>query len=102
MGNSTKSKSRKPSKPRKVLPLTPRDDGRWCKKVLGKLRTIRRFTWTSRDGLEQFDKLRSTSEATAFAEDYFCNRVLFADHYLLTHYAKSLPGLTTPRSHSTR
>lgn len=48
------------------------------------LRTIRRFTWTSRDGLEQFDKLRSVFEAAAFSEDYFCNRALFADHYLLT------------------
>ncbi len=48
------------------------------------LRTLRRFTWTGRDGLEQFDKLRSVFEAAAFTEDYFCNRALFADHYLLT------------------
>lgn len=48
------------------------------------LRTLRRFTWTSRDGLEQFDKLRSVFEAAAFTEDYFCNRALFADHYLIT------------------
>lgn len=48
------------------------------------LRTLRRLTWTSRDGLEQFDKLRSVFEAAAFSEDYFCNRALFADHYLLT------------------
>jgi hypothetical protein len=48
------------------------------------LRAIRQFTWTSRDGLEQFDKLRHTFEAAAFAEDYFCNRALFADHFLLT------------------
>ncbi len=48
------------------------------------LRTLRRFTWTGRDGLEQFDKLRSVFEAAAFTEDYFCNRALFADHYLVT------------------
>lgn len=48
------------------------------------LRTVRRFTWTCRDGLEQFDKLRSVFEAAAFSENYFCNRALFADHYLLT------------------
>lgn len=48
------------------------------------LRTLRRLTWTTRDGLEQFDKLRSVFEAAAFAEDYFSNRALFADHYLLT------------------
>ena len=46
------------------------------------LRAIRRFTWTCRDGLEQFDKLRSVFEAAAFTEEYFCNRALFADHFL--------------------
>ena len=57
-----------------------------ARKSLGtkELRAVRRFTWTSRDGLEQFDKLRHTFEAAAFAEDYFCNRALFADHFLLT------------------
>ena len=48
------------------------------------LRTLRQFTWTTRDGLEQFDKLRRVFEAAAFTEDYFCNRALFADHYLTT------------------
>jgi hypothetical protein len=48
------------------------------------LRLLRRLTWTGRDGLEQFDKLRSTFEAAAFSEEYFCNRALFADHFLLT------------------
>jgi hypothetical protein len=48
------------------------------------LRALRRFTWNKRDGLEQFDKLRSVFSAAAFTEEYFCNRALFADHYLLT------------------
>jgi len=48
------------------------------------LRTIRRFTWTCRDGLEQFDKLRTVFEAAAFSEEYFCNRALFADHWLIS------------------
>ena len=47
------------------------------------IRAIRRFTWTCRDGLEQFDKLRSVFEAAAFTEEYFQNRSLFADHYLV-------------------
>ena len=47
------------------------------------LRALRRLTWTTRDGLEQFDKLRSVFEAAAFTEEYFQNRALFADHYLL-------------------
>lgn len=48
------------------------------------LRTLRRLTWTARDGLEQFDKLKQVFEAAAFSEDYFCNKALFADHYLKT------------------
>jgi hypothetical protein len=57
-----------------------------ARKAVGtkELRTIRRFTWTCRDGLEQFDKLRSVFEAAAFSEDYFCNRALFADHFLVS------------------
>lgn len=57
-----------------------------ARKAVGarQLRTVRRFTWTGRDGLEQFDKLRGVFEAAAFSEDYFCNRALFADHFLLT------------------
>ena len=66
------------------------------------LRTIRRFTWTTRDGLEQFDKLRSVFEAAAFSEDYFCNRALFADHYLLTRLREDPPGPITPRSRFSR
>jgi len=48
------------------------------------VRTLRRLTWTSRDGLEQFDKLRNVLEAAAFTEEHFCNRALFADHFLLS------------------
>jgi hypothetical protein len=65
-----------------VVPLSIAVD----RKSLGtrELRALRRLTWTGRDGLEQFDKLRTVFEAAAFSEDYFCNRALFADHYLLT------------------
>lgn len=47
------------------------------------LRILRRFTWTCRDGLEQFDKLRSVFEAAACTNEFFQNRALFSDHYLL-------------------
>jgi hypothetical protein len=65
-----------------VVPLSLAVD----RKAVGtkELRAIRRFTWTCRDGLEQFDKLRSVLEAAAFSEEYFCNRALFADHFLIT------------------
>lgn len=47
-------------------------------------RTLRRLTWTGKDGLDQFDKLRSVFEAAAYTGQYFQNRALFADHYLET------------------
>lgn len=46
------------------------------------LRILRRCTWTCRDGLEQFDKLRTAFDAAAYTGEYFQNRGLFADHYL--------------------
>lgn len=46
------------------------------------LRTVRRFTWTGRDALEQFDKLRSVFDAAAYTGEYFQNRGLFSDHFL--------------------
>lgn len=46
------------------------------------LRTLRRFTWTCRDALEQFDKLRSVFDAAAYTGEYFQNRGLFSDYYL--------------------
>lgn len=45
-------------------------------------RILRRLTWTGRDGLDQFAKLRSVFESAAFASQYFQNRALFADHFL--------------------
>ncbi len=46
------------------------------------LRSLRRFTWTCRDGLEQFDKLRSVFDAAAYTGEYFQNRGLFSDYFL--------------------
>ena len=46
------------------------------------LRTLRRLTWTCRDALDQFDKLRSVFDAAAYTGEYFQNRGLFADYYL--------------------
>lgn len=47
-------------------------------------RILRRTTWTGKDGLDQFDKLRSIFEAAHYSGQYFQNRALFADHYLET------------------
>jgi hypothetical protein len=46
------------------------------------LRTLRRFTWTCKDALEQFDKLRSVFDAAAYTGEYFQNRGLFSDYFL--------------------
>lgn len=48
------------------------------------VRILRRFTWTCKDGLDQFSKLRSVFEAAHYSGQYFQNRALFADHYLET------------------
>lgn len=47
-------------------------------------RILRRMTWTGKDGLDQFDKLRSIFEAAHYSGQYFQNRALFADHFLET------------------
>jgi hypothetical protein len=46
------------------------------------LRTLRRFTWTRQDGLDQFDKLRSVFDTARCASEYFQNRGLFSDYFL--------------------
>jgi hypothetical protein len=47
------------------------------------LAILRRFTWTCRDAIDQFDKLRSVFDAAVYTGKYFQNRALFADYYLL-------------------
>ena len=64
-----------------VVPLSITVDRRAPSRL--EMRAVRRFTWTCRDALDQFDKLRSIFEAAAFTEEYFQNRALFADHYLV-------------------
>jgi hypothetical protein len=46
------------------------------------LRILRRFTWTCKDGYDQYDKLKSVFDAAVYTGDYFQNRGLFADYFL--------------------
>lgn len=70
----------------KVICVDRRDPGR-------SLQALRRFTWTCRDGLDQFDKLRSTFDYAANAGKHFHNRALFSDHFLEDQYClKSNPA----------
>lgn len=48
------------------------------------LRVLRGLSWTQRDALDQFDKLRNVFEAAAYTGEHYQNRALFADHYLDT------------------
>ncbi len=46
------------------------------------LRTLRRFTWTCQDAIDQFVKLVSAFDAAKYTSEYFQNRGLFADYFL--------------------
>jgi hypothetical protein len=59
-------------------------------------RILRRLTWTGKDGLDQFDKLRSVFEAAAYTGEYFQNRALFADHYLETRLKENAAWAENP------
>ena len=47
------------------------------------LHLLRRFTYTESDPILQWDKLRSAYDAAYWSEEYFDNRALFSDYYLL-------------------
>ena len=47
------------------------------------LRVLRRFTYTEADPLAQYDKLRSAYGIAEWSEEFFNNRALFSDYYLL-------------------
>ncbi len=47
------------------------------------LRVIRRFTWTESDPFAQYDKLLSAYTVAEWSEEFFNNRALFSDYYLL-------------------
>ncbi len=59
-------------------------------------RILRRLTWTGKDGLDQFDKLRSVFQSAHYAEKYFTNRALFADHYLETRLTEDAAWRESP------
>ena len=47
------------------------------------LRVLRRFTWTESDPFAQYDKLLSAYAVADWSEEFFNNRALFSDYYLL-------------------
>ena len=55
MAVSKSTLSARPSKPYPDFPLTPRADGRWCKRIRGKLHY---FTGTWREALDEYERIR--------------------------------------------
>jgi hypothetical protein len=47
------------------------------------LRVLRRFTYTESDPLAQYDKMLSAYAIADWSEEFFNNRALFSDYYLL-------------------
>jgi len=47
------------------------------------LRVLRRFTYTESDPISQYDKLVSAYAIANWSEQFFNNRALFSDHYLM-------------------
>jgi hypothetical protein len=47
------------------------------------LRVLRRLTWTEGDVFAQYDKLLSAYAVAGWSEEFFNNRALFSDYYLL-------------------
>src|SRR5436190_23519451 len=45
----------RPNKPRHDFPLTPRGDGRWCKRVRGKLHY---FTGTAQEAIDEWRRVK--------------------------------------------
>ena len=46
------------------------------------VRTLRQFTWTHQDALDQYDKLRVVFDNAIFTGEFFQNRGLFSDYFL--------------------
>jgi hypothetical protein len=53
------------------------------------LRVLRRFTWTESDPFAQYDKLLSAYAVADWSEEFFNNRALFSDYYLLERFCAS-------------
>jgi len=67
----------------RVLTVSRRDPGNVA------LRVLKRFTYTESDPYYQFDKLLAAYAIAEWSEDYFNNRALFSDYYLVNR----LPGM---------
>ncbi len=61
------------------------------------LRVLRRFTWTESDPFAQYDKLLSAYAVADWSEEFFNNRALFSDYYLLERLRERLEWTEDPK-----
>jgi len=61
------------------------------------LRVLRRLTWTEADPFAQYDKLLSAYAVADWSEEYFNNRALFSDYYLLERLPTFPEGAEYPK-----
>lgn len=61
------------------------------------LRALRRLTWTESDPLAQYDKLLSAYAVADWSEEFFNNRALFSDYYLLERLPESPAWTEDPK-----
>ena len=64
------------------------------------LRVLRRLTWTESDAFAQYDKLLSAYAVADWSEEFFNNRALFSDYYLLERLPERPSGLKTRNLHT--
>jgi hypothetical protein len=61
------------------------------------LRVLRRLTWTESDRWAQAEKIRGAFTVADWSEDFFNNRALFSDHYLINRLRDNEEWREDPR-----
>jgi hypothetical protein len=61
------------------------------------LRVLRRLTWTELDAFAQYDKLLSAYAVADWSEEFFNNRALFSDYYLLERLPERPQWVENPK-----
>ena len=61
------------------------------------IRVLRRFSYTEADPFAQYDKLLSAYAIADWSEEYFNNRALFSDHYLMERLKQHKEWIDDPK-----
>lgn len=96
----SKSMSKKPKKPRADFPLTPHNNGRWCKRIRGRLHYFGR--WDDPDGalVEYLDQKDDLYAGRVPRRSQNALDLAFAlDHFLSSKKADLQEGRIVPRTY---